>query len=79
MEKDALANGILSFIIPGLGHAIHGNTKRGIMLFIGMLIVHAAIYYLANNILGSGSGANARIPKERLVTDVDFLETDYRK
>ena len=54
MDKDALANGILSFIIPGLGHAIHGNTKRGIMLFIGMLIVHAAIYYLANNILGSG-------------------------
>ena len=32
-----------------------------------------------DNILASGSGANARIPKERLVTDVDFLETDYRK
>ena len=32
-----------------------------------------------DNILGSGSGANARMPKERLVTDVDFLETDYRK
>lgn len=32
-----------------------------------------------DNILGSGGSANARMPKERLVTDVDFLETDYRK
>ena len=32
-----------------------------------------------DNILGSGGSANARMPKERLVTEVDFLETDYRK
>ena len=32
-----------------------------------------------DNILGSEGSANARMPKERLVTDVDFLETDYRK
>ena len=54
MQKDALANGVLSFIIPGLGQALHGNRNKGIMLFIGMLIVHAAVYYLSNNILGSG-------------------------
>lgn len=32
-----------------------------------------------DNILGSGGSANARMLKERLVTEVDFLETDYRK
>ena len=53
MENDALANGILSFIIPGLGQALHGNKNKGILLFIGMLIVHAALYYLLNNGVGS--------------------------
>ena len=53
MQNEALANGILSFIIPGLGQALHGNGKRGIMLFMGMLMVHAAIYYVANNAFGS--------------------------
>lgn len=53
MEKNALINAIISFIIPGLGQSIHGNVKRGIILFIGMLIVHAAIYYAANNFAGS--------------------------
>ena len=52
MQKEALANAILSFIIPGLGQGLHGNAKKGIMLFIGMLVVHAAIYYVANNALG---------------------------
>ena len=53
MQREALANGILSFIIPGLGQGLHGNAKKGIMLFIGMLIVHAATYYVANNAFGS--------------------------
>lgn len=53
MQKEALASGILSFIIPGLGQGLHGNAQKGIMLFIGMLVVHAAIYYVANNPFGS--------------------------
>ncbi|WP_405267673.1 hypothetical protein [Methanobrevibacter sp.] len=53
MQKEALANGILSFIIPGLGQGLHGNAKKGIVLFIGMLAIHAATYYLANNAAGS--------------------------
>ena len=53
MQKEALANGILSFIIPGLGQGIHGNARKGIALFIGMIVVHAAVYYLANNAFGS--------------------------
>ena len=53
MQRDALVNGVLSFIIPGLGQGLHGNAKKGVALFIGMLIVHAAMYYLANNAVGS--------------------------
>lgn len=54
METDALRNAVLSFIIPGLGHALQGEKNKAIALFIGMLIVHWAIYYFANNIFGSG-------------------------
>lgn len=54
MQSDAIVNGVLSFIIPGLGQAINGNRNRAIVMFIGMLIVHSAVYYLANNIVGSG-------------------------
>ena len=51
MQRDALANGILSFIIPGLGQALHGNRNKGIMLFVGMafcliLIISLMTLYL---------------------------------
>ena len=32
-----------------------------------------------DNILGNSGSANARKPVEKIVTDIDFLETDYRK
>lgn len=38
-------------------------------------LTHAAF----DNMLGGGGSANARKPVERLITDIDFLETDYRK
>ena len=53
METNSLRNGIFSFIIPGLGQALSGDKQKGIMLFIGMLVLHALIYFLANNIIGS--------------------------
>ncbi|AMD16775.1 hypothetical protein TL18_01195 [Methanobrevibacter sp. YE315] len=53
MENDALVNGVLSFILPGLGQAINGYKKRAIIFFIVMLVIHALIYYFANNIFGS--------------------------
>lgn len=53
MQNEALTNAIISFIIPGLGQGLHGNARKGIILFIGMLAVHAATYYLANNAFGS--------------------------
>ena len=54
MENDALVNGVLSFILPGLGQAINGYKKRAVIFFIVMLVIHALIYYFANNLFGSG-------------------------
>lgn len=34
-----ILSGILSFIIPGLGQAINGDVKKGIVLFILSLIM----------------------------------------
>lgn len=31
---------ILSFIIPGLGQAIEGDVNKGIILFIGFIVIN---------------------------------------
>lgn len=38
---NAIIAGILSFIIPGLGQAIAGDIKKGIIFFIVALIIGA--------------------------------------
>ena len=53
MQNSALTNGIISFIIPGLGQAINGDKKKGAILFSGMILLHLAIYFFANNLAGS--------------------------
>ena len=45
METDALVNGILSFVIPGLGQAIEGYKIRGLILFIIAIIIGALSIY----------------------------------
>jgi hypothetical protein len=45
VETDAVINGVLSFIIPGLGQAIEGYKKRGIILFIVAVIIGVILYY----------------------------------
>lgn len=52
MQTDALINGIISFIIPGLGQAIEGNKMRGLILFIIAIIAYVVMFYLnlGNNI-----------------------------
>lgn len=40
MEMDGVVNGILSFVIPGLGQAIEGYKIRGLILFIIAIIVY---------------------------------------
>lgn len=43
---DAIVNGIISFVIPGLGQAIEGYKIRGLILFILACIIHAILFYL---------------------------------
>lgn len=45
METDALVNGILSFVVPGLGQAIEGYKTRGLILFIIAIIIGALSIY----------------------------------
>ncbi len=54
MEKNALLNGALSFILPGVGQYLNNDKEKAAKLFIIMLVLHVLIYYLANNPLGSG-------------------------
>lgn len=53
MQKNALANGVLSFIIPGVGQYLNDEKQKASILFIMMLVLHVGIYYIANNPLGS--------------------------
>lgn len=53
MDENALTNGVLSFIIPGLGQAINGYKKKAAIFFLGMITIHLLIYFFANNIAGS--------------------------
>lgn len=38
MQWDAVVNAILSFIIPGVGQAINGDKKKGIIMFIQSML-----------------------------------------
>ncbi len=46
VESDAVINGVLSFIIPGLGQAIEGYKTRGLIIFIIGVIIATIIIYL---------------------------------
>lgn len=52
MDNNALMNGILSFIIPGLGQAINGDKQKGIVMFIILILLNIFIYFFMNNPLG---------------------------
>lgn len=43
---DAVVNGILSFVIPGLGQAIEGYKIRGLILFLIAVIAYLVTFYL---------------------------------
>lgn len=68
MEMDALVNGIISFIIPGLGQAIEDYKVRGLIFFIGAIIINAIFiyynlgqtsHYIVNAIYGLIAGYDA--------------------
>lgn len=52
MANDALANAVLSFIIPGLGQAINGDKQKGIAMFIVLIFLNIFIYFFINNPFG---------------------------
>ena len=53
MESDAVVNGILSFFIPGLGQAINGYKKKGIIMFVIALILGLVIYFYNFGLIGT--------------------------
>ena len=52
MGNNALRNGILSFIIPGLGQVLNGDKSKGIELFIIVIALNLFTYYFLNNPFG---------------------------
>lgn len=52
MENNALVNGVLSFIIPGLGQALNGYKKKGIIMFVILILMNIFIYFFLNNPFG---------------------------
>ncbi len=52
MANTPLRNGILSFIIPGLGQILNGEQKKAIYMFVIFLIMNLFAYFLLNNPLG---------------------------
>ena len=53
MNEKSIKNGILSFIIPGLGQILNDDKQTGIALFAGAVILHILIWFFMNNPLGS--------------------------
>lgn len=53
MQWDAVVNAILSFAIPGLGQAINGYKKKGIIMFIIAVILSAIIYFYNPGIIAN--------------------------
>jgi len=53
MRSDAIVNAILSFIIPGVGQAINGYKKKGIIMFVIALIMGILVYYFHIGIIGN--------------------------
>lgn len=53
MQWDAVVNAILSFIIPGVGQAINGDKKKGIIMFIIAVILAFAVAMYIPGIIGN--------------------------
>ena len=53
MDTNSLKNGILSFIIPGLGQVLSDDKQKGLALFGGAVILHLLIWFFVNNPIGS--------------------------
>ncbi len=53
MNETSIKNGIISFIIPGLGQILNDDKQKGFALLAGAVILHVFIWFFMNNPLGS--------------------------
>ncbi|WP_407431680.1 hypothetical protein [Methanobrevibacter sp.] len=52
MEWNAVVNGIISFIIPGLGQGMNGYKNKAIIMIIIYVILRIGFYLLGLGIIG---------------------------
>ena len=50
---NAIIAAILSFIIPGLGQALSGDVKKGIIFFVGAIVLGIIVAFLLRDWLAS--------------------------
>lgn len=53
VNSDALVNAILSFVIPGLGQAINGYKKKGIIMFVIAVVIAVIILMSKVGLIGN--------------------------
>ena len=49
---NAFFSAILSFIIPGLGQALSGDIKKGVIFFVIAIVLGIIVTYVLNNMFG---------------------------
>ena len=54
MNSNEKTNAILSFILPGVGQILNGETEKGIKMIIMSVILYAVTYFLLKSPLGHG-------------------------
>ena len=54
MNSDALVNGVLSFIFPGVGQVINGDTKKGYIMIAVALIAALIIFWYHLGLIAQG-------------------------
>lgn len=52
MQKNPLVHTVASFIIPGLGQALNGDVRKGVLMFAVLIFLNIFIYFFMNNPLG---------------------------
>lgn len=53
MDNESLRNGILSFIIPGLGQYLYKDINKAVTYFGIAVLLHLFIWFFMNNPFGS--------------------------
>lgn len=52
MQRNPLVNAVASFIIPGLGQILNGDTRKGVGMIGILVLMNLFIYFFLNNPIG---------------------------